>query len=58
MGQRGVELCEKKRVLCTPHMNSCFCVNWTHVSDASFVEGEVRTVYSGAGKEGAVFGGL
>jgi hypothetical protein len=26
-------LCETRRVLCTPHMSSCLCMNWTMVSD-------------------------
>jgi hypothetical protein len=60
MGQRMVGLCEKRRVLRTPHMNSCLCMNYTLVSECCvlFVEGEVRPVRSGEGEEGAVFGGL
>jgi hypothetical protein len=37
MGQRRVGLCERRRVLCTPHMNSCLCVNCTLVSDVCFL---------------------
>jgi hypothetical protein len=35
---RMVGLCERMRVLCTPHMSSCLCVNWTWVSDEWFLE--------------------
>jgi hypothetical protein len=59
MGQRMVGLCVRRWVLCTPHMNSCLCVNWTLVSVVCvLVEGEVRPIHSGPGQEGAVFGGL
>jgi hypothetical protein len=36
MGQRMVGLCERWRVLRTPLMNSCLCVNWIFVKDSCF----------------------
>jgi hypothetical protein len=32
-----VGLCAIRRVLCTPHMNFCLCVNWTWMSDVWFL---------------------
>jgi hypothetical protein len=58
MGQRKVRLWVRRRVLCTPHMNSCLWVNWVWVSEVFFVECEVGAVLRGAGEECSVFGGV
>jgi hypothetical protein len=56
MGHRMVGLCVRRRVLWTPHMNSCLCVNCMLVSVVClFVEGEVGAICRSAGEEGTVF---
>ena len=37
MGQRRVGFCVKRRVLWTPHINSCLWVNWIFVSVVCFL---------------------
>jgi hypothetical protein len=37
MGQRRVGLCASRRMLWTPHMNSCLWVNWMLVSVVCFL---------------------
>jgi hypothetical protein len=44
--QRRVGLCERRRVFCTPHMNSCLCVNWTWASDVWFLWTKVKSAPS------------
>jgi hypothetical protein len=56
-GQRKAGLCERRRVLYTPHMNSCLCVNW-QCYVCVFVQGESSSVRRNAGKEGYMLSGV
>jgi hypothetical protein len=53
MGQRITEgFYVRGRVLCTPHMNSCLCVNWMLVSEMCFFCTEKTTPSSAEYEEG------